>query len=138
MTEIQQRLSGGTRGGLVESRTRLDGARLAATAREHGARFAELHGPHSKAALLDMLREALALPSYTGSNWDALEEVLAHPEPAGAGSALLAWHDPRRLPARDAVTFSAILQAATDARARAGDGPLVVVAGPVDISPSSR
>jgi hypothetical protein len=104
---------------------------LAATASEYGARFGELHGPTSKAALLDALRGALDLPRYTGSNWDALEEVLAYPEPNQAGPAILAWHHPHRLPTRDAATFRAIVGAAAEARAAAGCGPLVVVTGPI-------
>ena len=119
-------------GGLVESAEPLDPAQLAATANEYGARFAELHGPTSRADLLEALRASgLGLPGYTGRNWDALEEVLAHPESGSAGPAIVAWHDPGRLPSADAATFRSIVEAAADARAAAGDGALIVVAGPV-------
>ena len=131
MAEVHRLLSEKRGGGFVESRAGLDRAELAATAQEHGARFGELHGPVSKATLLAAVRDALFLPDYMGSNWDALEEVLAYPEGDGTSPAILAWHDPLRLPAGDAATFRAIVQAAATARASAGDGPLVIVAGPV-------
>ena len=118
-------------GGLLESTKRPDPALLAATAKEYGARFAELAGPTSKAELIEALATGLGLPAYLGRNWDALEEVLAHPEPHAAGPAIVAWHDPDRLPAGDAATFRAIVVAAAEARAAAGDGALIVVAGPV-------
>jgi hypothetical protein len=95
-------------------------------ASERGARFAELRGPSSKAELLEALREALALPTYMGSNWDALEEMLAYPDSA-AEPTLLAWYDPHRLPAADAATFRDILQAAVRVRGSTNDSSLVVV-----------
>jgi hypothetical protein len=115
----------------VESRTGLDLAQLAALAAERSARFAELRGPASKGELLEALRDALALPPYMGSNWDALEEVLAYPDGDRAGPTLLAWSEPRRMPTHEATTFKAIVKAAAAARASAGEGALVVVvAGP--------
>jgi hypothetical protein len=117
-------------GGVIVSEAPLDVALLAGAAREHGARFGQLDRPDSKSALLHSVRAALALPRYTGSNWDALEEVLAYPERSNAGPLVVAWVDPQGLPAGDAATFLDIVQRAADARASAGDGPLVVVAGP--------
>jgi len=131
MSKLHRLLAADSGGGLVESEQHLDTAQLAAAATEHGASFGELHGPTSKAALLESLRDALNLPRYTGSNWDALEEVLAYPERQSSGPALLAWHDPERLPTEDATTFRAIVRVAAKARASSGDGPLVVVAGPL-------
>ena len=131
IAEVHALLLKGSGGGFVESRSQLDATRLAGAAEEHGARFGELHGPARKAALLAALRDALSLPGYMGSNWDALEEVLAYPEGDGTTPAILAWHDPRQLPNSDAATFRAIVQAAATVRASAGDGPLVVVAGPL-------
>jgi hypothetical protein len=127
IAEVRRLLAAGSGGGVVDSQQRLDGAQLAALAAEHSARFAELRGPATKAELLNALGAALALPAYTGSNWDALEEVLSYPEGSGARPALLAWHDPQRLPADDAATFRAIVRAAAQVRASAGDGALVVV-----------
>jgi hypothetical protein len=130
IAEVRRLLAGSSGGGIVEGQTRLDGARLGAVAAEHGARFAELRGPSTKAELLDAVHDALALPRYMGSNWDALEEVLAYPEPAAAGPALLAWYEPHRLPAADAATFKDIVRAAVRARGSTHDGALVVVTGP--------
>jgi barstar (barnase inhibitor) len=130
ITEVRRLLAASSGGGVVEGQTRLDRAHLAAVAAEHGARFAELRGPSSKAELLEALRDALELPRYMGSNWDALEEVLAYPEPGGAGPTLLAWYDPQRLPAGDAATFRDIVKAAGRVRASTNDGALVVVTGP--------
>jgi methylmalonyl-CoA/ethylmalonyl-CoA epimerase len=70
------------------------------------------------------------VPDWIGRNWDALEEQLAHPEPDRAGPVIIAWHEPDRLEPRAAATFRAIVASAAEARARAGDGSLVVVAGP--------
>ena len=64
-----------------------------------------------------------------GRNWDALDESLALPSrpTAGPSSSLgttrLGWRPPT-------ATFRAIIAAAAEARARAGDGSLLVVAGP--------
>jgi hypothetical protein len=132
IADVRRLLSTVSGGGFVQSRTALDRTQLARLAAEHSARFAELHGPETKTELLEALREVLALPRYTGSNWDALEEVLAYPERNGAGPVLLAWHNPRRLPTREAATFRAIVQAAAGVRGSSGDGALVVAAGPSD------
>ncbi len=117
-------------GGLVETPDALDAAVLAATANEYGARFAALHGPVTKAQVIGKLNDALGLPAWAGGNWDALEELLAHPEPSHAGPVVIAWHDPGRLDPDDAATFRAIIASAAEARAQAGDGSLLVVAGP--------
>jgi barstar (barnase inhibitor) len=137
IAELHRLLSTVSGGGLIASRSRLDSARLAATAAEHGAHFDELHGPSNKASLLVSLREALRLRPYTGSNWDALEEVMAYPEPSETGPVLLAWHDPEQLPPGDMATFVEILNHAVATRARTGSGPLVIVAGPMAREPGS-
>jgi methylmalonyl-CoA/ethylmalonyl-CoA epimerase len=128
--ELHAQLSPEGGGGLVETSDPLDEAVLAATANEYGARFAVLQGPSTKGEIIEALTTALGLPDWTGRNWDALEELLAHPEPAQAGPIVIAWHDPDRLPAADAATFRAIVTTAAEARAQAGDGSLLVVAGP--------
>jgi len=117
-------------GGLIETPAVLDPAVLAATANEYGARFATLHGPLTKTQVIDKLNEALGHPAWAGRNWDALEELLAHPDAALAGPVVIAWHDPDRLDRADAATFRAIIRSAAEARAQAGDGSLLVVAGP--------
>lgn len=127
--DLRARLAPEGGGGLVDERAALDVPALAALANEHGARFAHLAGPATKRALLAMLAAELAIPGWAARNWDALEALMAHPEPAMSGSLLIAWTDRRRLDAADAATFRAIVTAAAAARARAGDGPLVVVAG---------
>ena len=71
----------------------------------------------------------MAFPGWAGRNWDALEELLAHPEPSMSGGILIAWTDPGRLDAADAGTFRAIVTAAAAARSQAGDAPLVAVIG---------
>lgn len=117
-------------GGLVEVDGVLVVAVLAATANEYGARFAELRGPTTKAEVIDGLVRGLRFPDWAGRNWDALEELLGHPDPDRAGPVIIAWHEPARLDPRDSTTFRAIITSAAEARARAGDGSLVVVAGP--------
>jgi methylmalonyl-CoA epimerase len=117
-------------GGFVEAVGEPDVTSLAATANEYGGRFAELAGPTTKAALLDALHDGLGLPDYDGRNWDALEELLRDPAASGAGPIVIAWSHPERLPARDAAAFRTIVTDLADQRAAAGDGSLVVVAGP--------
>lgn len=117
-------------GGLVEWAEDLDGAVLAATANEYGARFAALHGPASRIQVLDKLIDALGLAPWIARDWDGLRKSLAHPDPDHAGPIIIAWHDPGRLDPEDAATFQSIITSAAAARARAGDGSLVVVAGP--------
>ena len=118
-------------GGLVELPVDPDAGALAATANEYGGRFAELPGPASKAELLDQLRAGLTLPAYTGGNWDALEEVLRDPDAVGTAPIIVAWREPGRLPPADGTAFRSIIASVAEARAGAGDGALVVVAGPV-------
>ncbi len=127
--DLRARLAPEGGGGLVDDPGALDVSALAGLANEHGARFAHLAGPAAKRALLESLATELAFPGWAGRNWDALEELLAHPEPAMSGGILIAWTDPGRLDAADAGTFRAIVQSAAAARARSGDGPLVVVTG---------
>ena len=117
-------------GGLVEVEGVLVVSVLAATANEYGARFADPPGPTSKAEVIDALAAGLGLPEWAGRDWDTLEELLAHPEPERAGPIIVAWHEPARLEADAAATFRSIIRNAAAARARAGDGSLVVVAGP--------
>jgi methylmalonyl-CoA/ethylmalonyl-CoA epimerase len=127
--DLRARLAPEGGGGLVDTRGSLDVPALAGLANEHGARFAHLAAPASKRALLATLTSELAFPGWAGRNWDALEELLAHPEPSTSGGILIAWTDPRRLDAADASTFRAIVQSAAATRSRSGDGPLVVVTG---------
>jgi methylmalonyl-CoA/ethylmalonyl-CoA epimerase len=126
--ELRVRLSPEGGGGLVDGGP-LDVAALAALANEHGARFAHLDRPPSKHALFETLAADLALPGSAGRNWNALEELLTHPEASRAEAVLIAWTDPEELDPADAATFRAILTTAAAARSRTGDGPLVVVAG---------
>ena len=117
-------------GGLIEVDDAPDTALLTATANEYGARFAELIAPRTKAEVIEALVAARAVPDWIGRNWDALEEQLAYPEPDHAGPVIIAWHKPAALDGRSATTFRAIIAAAAEARAQAGDRSLVVVAGP--------
>lgn len=130
--ELREMLTPGSRGGIVEADRAPDMPTLTALARELGAGLVELHGPASKAALLDDLHRALELPPYMGRNWDALEEVLADPDPRGRGRVptVIAWHDPDHLPAADRHTFRDILRSVTMDRSAHGDAPLVVVVAP--------
>lgn len=117
-------------GGLVETDRPLDTAFLAATANEYGARFAQLHGPTSKVEVLDALYEWLGVAGWAGRNWDALDEVLGAPAPEHAGPLIVAWHDPGTLDPDDTRIFRSIIASAAERRAQAGDGALLVVAGP--------
>ena len=128
-TDLRARLAPEGGGGIVTSGSGLDVPSLAALANEHGAHFAHLAGPVSKRGLLDQLAAGLTFPGWAGRNWDALEELLARPEPDSGWPILIAWSDPHRLDAADAATFRAIVMAAAAARNRAGDGSLVVVTG---------
>jgi methylmalonyl-CoA/ethylmalonyl-CoA epimerase len=131
IAEVRARFAPGARGGVVDADEALDLAALAALAKETGARFGHLDGPATKAALLDGLASGLAFPDWAGRNWDALEEMLSHPETFGPATAtLVAWTDPARLAEPDAGTFRTIVDAAAAARTAGGDGVLVVVAGP--------
>lgn len=117
-------------GGLLRVGEAVDETLMAGTANEYGARFAVLRAPGAKADILAALRDGLGFPAWAGSNWDALEELLAHPEPDHAGPVIIAWHDPSHLDPTDAATFRSIVTAAAEARAQAGDGALLVIAGP--------
>ena len=117
-------------GGLVEVAGLPDVTSLAATANEFGGRFAEVAGPTSKAELLEALHAGLAFPDYDGRNWDALADLLRDPAASGGGPIVVAWTYPDRLPPGDAATFRAIVSDLAEQRAAAGDGSLVVVAGP--------
>ncbi|HET7494006.1 MAG TPA: methylmalonyl-CoA epimerase [Candidatus Limnocylindrales bacterium] len=127
--DLRARLAPEGGGGIVASRAELDVPSLAAFANEHGAHFAHLAAPASKRGLLDQLAAGLTFPGWAGRNWDALEELLARPEPDTGWPILIAWSDPDRLDPADAATFRAIVMAAAAARDRAGDGSLVVVTG---------
>jgi len=129
LADLRVRLAPEGGGGFVDSGGMVDAAALAALANEHGARFIHLAGPSTKRALLATLATELAFSGWAGRDWDALEELLAHPEPSMSGGILIAWADPHRLDAADAGTFRAIVTAAAAARSRAGDAPLVVVTG---------
>ncbi|MEO5884973.1 MAG: methylmalonyl-CoA epimerase [Candidatus Limnocylindrales bacterium] len=130
MPDLHAMLSPEGAGGLVETADAVDPVTLAATANEYGARFAELHGPTTKADVLEPIYASLGAPDWAGRNWDALEEILARPEHAHMGPVIIAWHDPARLVGEDATIFRAIIASAAEERARSGDGSLVVVAGP--------
>jgi methylmalonyl-CoA/ethylmalonyl-CoA epimerase len=117
-------------GGLVEAAGTPDVTSLAATANEYGGRFAELAGPTSKAELLDALHEGLALPDDAGRDWDALAEMLRDPGTSGAGPIIIAWSHPERLAGEDAAAFRSTVVDLAEQRAAAGEGSLIVVAGP--------
>jgi methylmalonyl-CoA epimerase len=127
--ELRTRLAPEGGGGVVESAA-FDVSMLAAVANEHGARFAHLAGPTSKRGLLDTLATELAFRPGAGRSWDSLEELLTRPEAAMADEIVIAWSHPDRLDPADAATFRAIVGGAAAARARGGDGALVVVVGP--------
>jgi methylmalonyl-CoA/ethylmalonyl-CoA epimerase len=128
--ELHALLSPEGAGGLVEVDGDPDVDLLTATANEYGARFADLRAPRTKAEVIEALVAARTVPDWIGRNWDGLEEQLAHPEPEHAGPVIIAWATPARLDSRSAATFRSIIARAAEARAQAGDGSLVVVAGP--------
>ena len=128
--DLRARLAPDGRGGVVASKAALDIAGLEELASSSGARFSHVDGPATKAALLESLAKGLAFPGWSGRNWDALEELLAHPEDDATGPALVAWTDPADLAEADAATFRSIVESAAGARAAAGDGAFVVVTGP--------
>jgi methylmalonyl-CoA/ethylmalonyl-CoA epimerase len=130
ISELRRRMTPEGGGGLTEGVVALDLPRLAALANELGARFAVLDGPSSKRALLASLAEGLGFPGWAGRNWDALEELLAHPEAPLSGPLLVAWVEPGALDRADASTFRSIVVEAAAVRLRDGNGPLVVVVGP--------
>lgn len=140
LADLRARLAPEGGGGLVDAGGAVDAATLAAIANEHGARFVHLAGPSSKRALLETLAIDLAFPGWAGRNWDALEELLAHPEPPMSGGILIVWTDPGRLDAADAGTFRAIVTSAAAARSKGGDAPLVAIIGTSnqEVSPMSE
>ncbi|MGP1674667.1 MAG: methylmalonyl-CoA epimerase [Candidatus Limnocylindrales bacterium] len=129
ISELRRRLAPEGGGGLAEGPGPLDLTSLAALANEIGGRFAVLDAPTSKRALLAGLAGGLGFPGWTGRNWDAVEEILAHPEPALSGPVLIAWLEPEALGRADGTTFRSIVLEATAARIRNGNGPLVVATG---------
>ncbi|HUQ78393.1 MAG TPA: methylmalonyl-CoA epimerase [Patescibacteria group bacterium] len=126
MTTPSRRLNPGEAGGIVggrEAEELDDLTRLDPTV----ARGAELHGPATKADLLDELARGLGLPGWFGRNWDALEELLRDPEPPDDRAIVIVWHDPDRMPSDDGATARQVFGAAAAARQAAGKRPLVVV-----------
>lgn len=119
-------LGGEAPGGILESRAALDVAGIRALALQHGARFAVLDGPASKAELLGALHDGLAFPDYDGRNWDALEDLLGDPQASGGGPLVVVWLRPDNLPSGDSEVFRNIVTTVGQDRA------LVVVAGPND------
>jgi methylmalonyl-CoA/ethylmalonyl-CoA epimerase len=126
--ELRERLASGGPGGVIDASEPVSADVLAAVAHAAGARLALLDRPPSKPALIEALQTSLALPAYTGHNWDALEEVLRDPEASGAEPILIVWHDPSRLPGRDRQAFRAVAASVAAARAATGDGALIVIA----------
>jgi methylmalonyl-CoA epimerase len=131
--DVATRLAPGGRGGLMSVSGPLEQsvvADLEGVARKARARFARLDGPNSKAALLEAIATGLELPSWFGRNWDALEEMLARPEPPLAQAILIVWDRPERLDRVDPAagkTFRSIVKAAARERDGAGLGPLLTV-----------
>ena len=129
LADLHARLAPEGGGGVIDAVGAIDATALAGVANEHGARFVHLAGPSTKRGLLETLASEMAFPGWAGRNWDALEELLAHPEPSMSGGILIAWTDPGRLDAADAGTFRAIVTTAAAARSKGGDAPLVAVIG---------
>jgi methylmalonyl-CoA/ethylmalonyl-CoA epimerase len=140
LADLRARLAPEGGGGVIDAAGAVDASSLAGVANEHGARFVHLAGPSTKRGLLETLAAELAFPGWAGRNWDALEELLAHPEPSMSGGILIAWTDSGRLDAADAGTFRAIVTAAAAARSQGGDAPLVAVIGASnqEVSPMSE
>ena len=131
ISELRARLAVDGGGGFVAAPA-VDRSVMAGLANELGARHAVLPGPTGKRALIAALADGLGFHPTSGRNWDAIEEMLAYPDPplAPDGPAIVTWLDPDRLDPADAGTFRSILEAAIAARAAGGAGPLLVVAGP--------
>jgi methylmalonyl-CoA/ethylmalonyl-CoA epimerase len=140
LADLHARLAPEGGGGVIDAVGAIDATALAGVANEHGARFVHLAGPSTKRGLLATLAGEMAFPGWAGRNWDALEELLAHPEPSMSGGILIAWTDPGRLDAADAGTFRAIVTAAAATRSQGGDAPLVAVIGTSnqEVSPMSE
>jgi methylmalonyl-CoA/ethylmalonyl-CoA epimerase len=140
LADLHARLAPEGGGGVIDAVGAIDATALAGVANEHGARFVHLAGPSTKRGLLATLASEMAFPGWAGRNWDALEELLAHPQPSMSGGILIAWADPSRLDAADAGTFRAIVTAAAATRSQGGDAPLVAVIGTSnqEVSPMSE
>jgi methylmalonyl-CoA epimerase len=127
--DIRERLSPEGGGGFVRARG-IDPAALAALANELGAHHAILDGPTSKRGFIKALAEDLGFPAKTGRTWDAIGAMLADAKPPLDAPMIVTWLHPARLDPADAATFRSIVEHAVTARAAAGAGHLVVVAGP--------
>ena len=140
LADLRARLAPEGGGGLIDAGGAVDAATLAAIANEHGARFVHLAGPSTKTALFETIAGELAVPGWSGRNWNSLEELLSHPAAPMSGGVLIAWTDPGRLDAADAGTFRAIVTSAAAARSRTGEAPLVAVIGTSnqEVSPMSE
>ncbi|HET9757697.1 MAG TPA: methylmalonyl-CoA epimerase [Candidatus Limnocylindrales bacterium] len=140
LADLHARLAPEGGGGVIDAVGAIDATALAGVANEHGARFVHLAGPSTKRGLLETLASEMTFPGWAGRNWDALEELLAHPEASMSGGILIAWTDPGRLDAADAGTFRAIVTAAAATRSQGGDAPLVAVIGTTnqEVSPMSE
>ena len=120
-------------GGLVDLEPTSDLGALAGAAEDLGARVAILRGPRSKAELLDGLAEELAFPGWFGRNWDALDELLAFPDPPDERATLVIWDDAERLAAFDPASAGMardVFASAAASRAAAGAAPLVLLIRP--------
>ena len=119
-------LNPGDPGGFLDGREG-SGSEAAADLDPAIARLAELRGPASKEDLLDEVARGLGLPAWFGRNWDALEELLRHPEPADDRAIVIVWHDPERMPSADRAIAQEVFTTAAAARFAAGKRPLVVL-----------
>lgn len=127
--DIRARLAPEGGGGFVRVRG-VDPAALSALANELGAHHAILDGPTSKRAFITSLSEGLGFPASSGRSWAAIGSMLADAEPPFDAPVIVTWLHPARLDPADAATFRSIADHAVAARAAAGTGHLVVVAGP--------
>lgn len=91
--------------------------RLAARARQEELAVCriELAGCADKAALLDRMAEALALPADFGRNWDALADCLRDPAGMPAWGHVLLFAHAGDLRTRDRASFETLLGVLDDA-----------------------